>query len=216
MLFRSEINVLGLSTLRQTEGKAIVYAQLAILASLKPSDGVLKVEARLTPNSWILDPGCRLTGGFAFYTWFAGPHAGDFVVCLGGYHPAFKIPDHYPTVPRLGFNWPLGSVTVKGETYFALTPSCVMAGGRLEVTYQSGDARAWLTATTDFLISWEPFHYDIQVAVSIGASYKTHGIIEVAFQTELSAQVHIWGPSLRGEVRLDWSVISFTDRKSVV
>jgi len=27
------------------------------------------------------------------------------VITLGGYHPAFQKPTHYPEVPRLGLNW---------------------------------------------------------------------------------------------------------------
>ena len=74
---------------------------------------------------------CRLTGGFAFFFWF---DEGQFVLTLGGYHPSFVRPPEFPVVPRLGFHWAVSdAVVVKGEAYFALTSSCVMAGGRLEV-----------------------------------------------------------------------------------
>ena len=71
---------------------------------------------------------------------------------MGGYHPRFLKPAHFPDVPRLGFNWRVGgSVTVKGEAYFALTNSCVMAGGLLEASYHSGDVKAWFRVWADFL-----------------------------------------------------------------
>lgn len=114
-------------------------------------------------------------------------------------------------MPRLGFSWPVsGNVLVEGQAYFALTPSCVMAGGRLDVTFHSGDLRAWLHASADMLISWEPFHYDIAIGVSIGASYKIHLIVTVTLEVELSVNLHIWGPRLRGEAEVHWTVISFT------
>ena len=61
-----------------------------------------------------MTPECRLTGGFAFYTWFSGDHEGDFVVTLGGYQQKFKRPSHYPVVPRLGFVLDMGSLRFKG------------------------------------------------------------------------------------------------------
>ncbi len=84
-----EIELMGVSELRlpkDSGDSALMYAQLSMLAVFKPSEGVLGVMAILTPNSYVLDHDCRLTGGFAFYTWFSGPHSGDFVVTLGGYH----------------------------------------------------------------------------------------------------------------------------------
>ncbi len=52
-----------------------------------------------------------------------------------GYHPRFKVPAHYPRVPRLGFNWRIGdTVVIKGQPYFALCAHAVMAGGALETS----------------------------------------------------------------------------------
>ena len=106
-----EIDLLGLSRVTVPPQAPVgtpllAQVELAIRAVFLPEEGFLGVEAQLTPASFILSPDCHLTGGFAFYSWFNGPHSGDFVLTLGGYHPAFKVPDHYPrNVPRLGFNW---------------------------------------------------------------------------------------------------------------
>jgi hypothetical protein len=93
------------------------------------------------------------------YFWFDGPHAGDFVITLGGYHPLFKKPAHYPTVPRLGFNWQVGSVlSLKGEMYFALCAHAIMAGGRLEASFKLGSLWTNFIAEAHFLISWKPYY----------------------------------------------------------
>ncbi|WP_308103142.1 DUF6603 domain-containing protein [Streptomyces sichuanensis] len=77
---------------------------------------MLALAAELTPESYVLEPECRLTGGLAYRTWFGGSHEGDFVFCLGGYAPGFDRPDHYPDVPRLGYTWGISDcVTVRGE-----------------------------------------------------------------------------------------------------
>lgn len=82
-------------------------------------------------------------------------------------------------------------MTITGEAYFALTPSCIMAGGRLDIVFQAGPIRAWFHARADFLIAWQPFHYDIDIAVRIGIAFQT----EIATLTfEVGASVHLWGP----------------------
>ena len=199
-----EVGLLGLSRMQLPPAVPLVSIEMALKVLFSTRKGLLSVEAQLTDNSWLLGKACRLTGGFAYYYWFGGGHSGDFVISLGGYHPRFAVPAHYPSVPRLGFNWRISSeITVKGEAYFALTPSCVMAGGLLEAVFQSGDLRAWFKAWADFLISWKPFHYDIEVGISVGVKYGWFGI-------ELGCRLAIWGPDFSGEVEVDWFIISFT------
>lgn len=213
-----EIDLLGVSTLISPpipDTVPVAKAQLALKATFKPAEGILKVEGRLTSGSYILAENCHLTGGFAFYCWFKdqpGIRAGDFVLTLGGYHPQFKIPAHYPRVPRLGFHWQVSpQLTIKGDGYFALTAHAVMAGAHLEALWHSDDFRAWIKAGVDFLISWEPYHYDAQVYIDIGASY-TFDVLgyrnDITF--ELGADLHLWGPPFSGEAHIHYYVVSFS------
>lgn len=207
--------LLGLSTARLPQEGSSVYAQveLELEARLEPDEGELWFEAVLAPSSFVIDPACHLTGGFAFCTWFAGnPHAGDFVLTLGGYHPAFSPPDYYPTVPRLGFSWALGGeVTVGGTAYLALTPSAFMLGGELDVTFQSGNLRAWLSAGADVILHWDPFQFDAHIWVSVGASYRLDlRFTTVTLSAEIGADLELWGPPTGGTVTVDWYVIKFT------
>jgi drug/metabolite transporter superfamily protein YnfA len=178
---RFEVALLGLSavTVPPLAPDPIGFAELALEVSFSPDDGLLAVSAGLTPESYILSKSCHLTGGFAFYIWFKdnadGASAGEFVVTLGGYHPDFSKPSYYPAEPRLGVNWKVSSnLIVKGGFYFALTPSAVMAGGFLEATWHSGDLKAWFNADANFLLSWKPFHYEADMNLSLGASYKVN------------------------------------------
>src|SRR5215213_9891106 len=216
------INLLGLSTAivpTPEAGKAVTpLAQIEIAwkATFDPDAGCLGIDARLTPNSYILSKDCRLRGGYAFYSWFSGPHAGDFVQTLGGYHPKFAVPAHYPKVPRLAFDWRVSnSLTIQGDAYYALTGSALMAGGHLEVLYRQGELRAWLKVGADFLIAWKPYHYDARVYVNVGASYTfdidlLFGHVRVTISVDVGAQLHLWGPDFSGTARIDLSVISFT------
>ena len=205
--------ILGVSRVKlPQEGSPFAYAELAFSAVLNPSAGVLAVSAQLSPNSFVLTKECCLTGGFAFWLWFDGEHAGDFVITLGGYHPAFIKPDHYPDVPRLGFSWEVNSnLTIRGGAYFALTPSCAMAGGSLDVDFHSGNLRAWFRAHADFLFQWKPFYFTGSVGVSIGASYKLNLLFTTTtVSVELGADLELWGPPTGGKVHVSWYIISFT------
>ena len=83
----------------------LVQLELAMMAHFSTSEGVLEVRAQLTDNSYLLTRDCRLTGGFAYVSWFGpNPNAGQFVLSIGGYHPSFHRPD-YPDVPRVGYRW---------------------------------------------------------------------------------------------------------------
>lgn len=211
-----ELGLLGLAKLSvppKVKTNPIAYAELAIKASVKPFDGVFSVEAQLTNRSYILCKDCKLTGGFAAYAWFGkNDHSGDFVVTLGGYHPSYNRPEHYPVVPRLGLNWQVDShLNINGEIYFAITPNALMAGGKLSATYTLGPLKAWFIAYADILMKWKPFAYNIAIGVLVGASYTMKvWKISKTFSVELGADLRLWGPEVHGEVYVSWFIISFT------
>lgn len=193
--------------------KRFAYVEMGIAVEVLPEKGVLTATAILTANSFVIDPDCRLSGGFAFYTWFGNnPHAGEFVLTVGGYHPAFTPPAHYPKVPRLGFRWPVSdTVTISGDAYFALTPSAIMAGAGLQILFSRGNLNAWFIAQMDALVQWAPFQYDLNIAVSIGVSYRLDLLfVTVTLKVELGASLVIWGPRMGGQAHISWSIISFT------
>ena len=216
------INLLGLSTAivpTPETGKNVTplaQVQIAWKATFNPDDGCLGIDARLTPNSYILSKDCRLSGGYAFYSWFSGTNAGDFVQTLGGYHSKFVVPDHYPKVPRLAFDWRVSnSLTIQGNAFYALTGSALMAGGYLEVLFKEGELRAWLKVGAEFLIAWKPYHYDASLSISVGASYTfdinlLFGHVRFTLSVDVGAQLHLWGPDFSGTASIDISVISFT------
>ncbi len=211
-----EISVIGLATLSLPKGigreYALAYAELAIKATFRPDEGIVSVEAQLTPNSFILDKNCRLTGGFAFYLWYSGEYQGQFVISLGGYHVAFQKPDFYPAVPRIGFSWSVSSlVSIKGDTYFALTPIAVMAGGNLDASFNAGPIKAWFRAGANFIIAWKPFYFEADIYVVVGASFTVTVLgVKATITAQIGAGLIIWGPPIGGRVEVDWTVISFS------
>ncbi len=213
----TEINLLGLSQVSvppklTSKIEPLAFAQLALKISISPKSGLFAMMAQLTSESYILSKDCKLTGGFAFYVWFAGEHKGDFVLSLGGYHPNYKKPAHYPVVPRLGFNWDVTSdLKLSGDLYFALTPSVLMAGGRLSAVYSKGCVKAWFIAQADFYIGWKPFFYDISIYAGFGVSVKVNLLfVHTTIKVELSAGLHIWGPDFSGVAKISLYIISFS------
>lgn len=204
-----EIALLGSCsmTFPTREAYPVAYIEIALIASFRPSTGLLAVDGKLSPASFLYGGFCKLSGGFAFYAWFSGDHKGNFVVSVGGYHPAFNKPDIYPAVPRLAMDFALGPFRVTGQAYFALTPSMMMAGIRMSAVWSSGPIKAWLDAGLDFLISWAPFHYEADAFINIGCSVDL-GLFTLS--VSVGAGLYIWGPPFGGRAEVDLDVVSFT------
>ena len=210
-----EVAVMGLSRIKlpQEGEKTFAYVELGLEVLFIPAHGVLSATLQVTPNSYVLTKDCTLTGGFAFFVWFdPSEHAGDFVLTVGGYSPAFKKPAWYPEEPRLGFNWKVSDqVSITGGAYFALTPSAIMAGGSLDVQFHSGPIHAWFTAHADFLVQWKPFSYLVTMGVSIGASITVKAIfVKKTIKVEVGATLKMWGPPMGGIARVHLWIASFS------
>jgi hypothetical protein len=211
-----QLNLIGISTLMMPPDlpggvQPLAELQLAVLATFDWDSGYLGVSGQLTQNSFLLSRNVKLTGGFAVCTWFKGENKGNFVATVGGYHPQYKVPNGYPVVPRLGFNWQLSdNLTLKGESYLALTSGAVMAGMNLTATWQQGSIKAWFSTSADFLIAWKPYYYDAKLAITVGAQYTfDHLGIRKTISADVGASLHLWGPDFSGLATVDLSVISF-------
>jgi hypothetical protein len=204
-----QIGVIGTCAMTFPTGdpNPVAYVEIEVVASFTPSTGLLAVDGKLSPASYLFGDYVKLTGGFAFYAWFSGDNAGDFVVSIGGYHPAFDKPDNYPAVPRLALAFATGPVKVTGQAYFALTPSMFMAGMRMTATFEAGPVKAWFDAGLDFLIAWAPFHYEADAWVTIGCSVDL-GLFTLSVQ--VGADLQVWGPEFGGQAQVDLDVVSFT------
>lgn len=198
---RTSLNLLGLSTMK-LEGVYNFEFAFSMRADLE--EGTFLARGQLTDNTYVLLPQLKLTGGFALGMWLKGDMTGDFVFTLGGYHPDFKVPGHYPNnTPRLGYSFSLGSVQFYGKAYFALTPSCIMAGiaGGLSLVLKGGVvyAEIGLLFSADFIILWKPFYYKSEVYVQIYAKIVVDvWLFSVNQSFNLTAKLHIEGSDFRG------------------
>ena len=195
------------------ETPSIAHIEMGFRALYEHAERRFSLTAALGDTSWIFHEDCKLTGGAAVCVWFPGSvHEGDFVATVGGYHPAFTKPAHYPEVPRLGLNWSAGSaVAVKGELYVAVTPEAGMVGGRLEVGYDAGGLRAWLVAYFNVIVWWAPLYFHADIGITIGASYTMHcWLFSVTVRVEIGATLQVWGPPAGGRAHLRAGPFSVT------
>ncbi len=170
-----------------------------------PDADKISILGQVRRGSWAFHSAFQLTGQMAFEAWTQGPHAGDFVFTIGGYHPSYNVPQHYPQASRLAMGWSesIGKLTlsVKAEGYCAITPNALMLGGSLNYSISCGDFDAWYSLQADFLLQWYPFRYLAKLSLEIGASYTLDvGLFSVDFEVSVGADVELWGPDLGGKV----------------
>ena len=186
--------------------------ELALQARFSTNEGALVVQAQLTQNSWLLTPDCRLTGGFAYASFFgANPNAGQMVLSVGGYHPDFHH-DGYPVVPRVGYVWSVASVlTISGQSYFALTSEAIMAGTQFTASLDLGFLWASLTLGIDAIVYFDPFSFDatgyaaIAAGVTISIDLGWFGTIEVNLSFHLGARSTCTGRTSAGRPPSTWT-----------
>lgn len=214
-----EFDIVGVSKLetpprevQQATGEPpVAEATLGFKATFRPAEGTLVARAVLAPGAYALSRDCHLTGGFAFGAWFQDGNditAGDFVVTIGGYHPDYTVPTHYPQVPRVGLRWDVNpNLTIKGNAYFALTQGSVMAGGCLEAVWNSGAVQASFTAAADFLMAWQPYHYDVRIYISIRAHVTVQFFGTYHLNFDAGARLHLQGPPFSGRAEVHVAVL---------
>jgi hypothetical protein len=193
-----EIAILGVARAQLPAAQlTLVSVELALLARFSTREGVLIVQAQLTENSWLLHESVRLTGGFAFATWWKGPNSGQFVVSIGGYHPRFHH-DGYPVVPRVGLRWsPLSNISIVGEVYFALCSEALMAGVHIEVAAHFGPARARLAIGGDAIVFFDPFWFSVRVYATLDVSIRVWLLFgSVTLELSFGVDVEVTGPPI--------------------
>ena len=206
-------DILGFLVLCRPVDKPVAVIRIALKATVIPDDGIVSVEGRITEGSYLFSKKARLKGGFAFYYWFKDRDKiseGDFVMSIGGYHPNFRKPPHYPSVPRFSLSWRIdNNFSIRAEAYLALTPCFFMLGGRLSAVYKSRKLDVWIEIYANFLVQWKPFAYEAEMGVRISGEYRTRFW---DFSFSLGAKVKIWGPEFGGRATVSYKSVEKTVR----
>lgn len=185
------------------------HLELGLVSTMDLEAGVLTISGQLSPASFVLNPSCHLTGGFALYKQFSCND--DWVFTVGGYHRAFDRPSQYPNPPRLAISWAYDtSISIRGEAYFAITPKVCMGGGRLDVSLSLGPLEAFFDAYADFLLNYEPFHFTAEGGLAVGVRFTFNlWICTVHVNVEIGAMLYLRGPPMAGRVHVNFWLMGF-------
>ncbi|RBA19810.1 hypothetical protein FPRO05_09110 [Fusarium proliferatum] len=182
--------------------KLFASVELGITAVFDLVNGSMLVSGCLSPNSYVIDSSCHLTGGFAAGTWFdPSPYAGDWVFALGGYHPKYTLPAYYPQeIPQIGVSWQVSDqVYAKAGAYFAITPKVCMGGASMLATCDVCGLHASFSALIDFLMNFDPFHYVLEAFIDISVSWSDYVFfVWVSLGVDITASLYMCGPPVYG------------------
>lgn len=224
-------NMLGLSVMEVPEVYRIKFA-FSLQADFNA--GFVIARGEITNGSYLIFQEVKLQGSFVFAMWFSESLKGDFLFTIGGYHPNFNAPKHYPSsgeLYRLGFSLRRGNLSAALQMYFALTPQAIMFGliGRLNYTLdlsKSVTIDYWIGSKTftftigveveikleaHFVMFWKPFSYraDLELLFNVRL-YADFWFFTININVNLNARLSIWGPDLEGIAYLSVAGYSFT------
>nr|RBQ91795.1 hypothetical protein FVER53263_12463 [Fusarium verticillioides] len=194
-------------------GKALAAIRINFQGSIDISRGFMLFEGRISDGSFILFDDCVLSGGFAVGAWFGpSPQAGDWCITIGGWHPKFQAPSHYPSAPpRMRLQWSYGDtkyLTLDGQAYAAVTPDAIMAGLAVQVKFEKWSCGANFDFRTDLILWLHPLHYDVYFHVSASLWYEVDAwIARKKLHISMGADLYISGPPFAGTVEFDVSVM---------
>ncbi|MEM7372883.1 MAG: DUF6603 domain-containing protein [Bacteroidota bacterium] len=193
----------------------LVYVEIDLHAAFIPDEGILLVEGAIKPGSFVYSPLATIAGSFSFRGWFLGPHAGDFVFVLGGYHKDYKPPAHYPQrnqLKMLDIRYGVDDrLYVGGQLYFALTPAAFMVGGTLHAVFNLDPLHATFDMYADFLIYWKPYHYDIRIGIEAHIEFRLSTPVgTIQLDVSLGASLRVYGPEMSGTAEVHFHGLSKT------
>lgn len=129
----------------------------------------------------------------------------NFVVSVGGFHPAYDPPAlPFPPLSRIGINvlhTPLARIRV--DAYFAVTSNTVQFGARAEVFFGLKIAKVEGHLAFDALFQFSPFYFVIQISASLSVKLFGRGLFSVRFRGSLegTSPWHIEGT---GSISILW------------
>jgi hypothetical protein len=125
----------------------------------------------------------------------------NFVVSVGGFHPAFSPPPMPVPVPRrlaiILINTPVARVRV--EAYFAVTSNTVQFGARAELFFGIDAANVQGFIAFDALFQFSPFRFVITIAASFSLSVFGIGLFSVRIRGQLEGPTP-WHVSGEGSI----------------
>lgn len=120
--------------------------------------------------------------------WAGSP---EFAISAGGFHPRYNPPKELTGMKRLSMDLsPPAILTLRSESYFALTSNSVQLGSHVEMGADLGVASISGHFTFDALIIYSP-HFMLVAELGIGLTVRAFGETLCG----VSVQLHLEGPA---------------------
>lgn len=124
-----------------------------------------------------------------------------FIIALGGFHPAFAVPEAFPVpVERLSSSYAIGKFRIRDERYLAIAGGGVQLGGAWTLKADFGNFTLDARLAYDVMLQRKPaLFFAASVSGSGLVRYKGYDFAGMSFSVELTGPYVL---TLRGEVRL--------------
>ena len=171
--------------LPQADESAIVELNLDSLGVLDFGLGELSLDASLY-DSKVAE--FAISGDMAMRLGWKADQ--EFLISIGGFHPAFTPPPGFPTLNRLAISLSSGdNPTFRLQAYFAVTSNTLQFGAKAQLSVHAGPARLDGMVSFDALIHLNPFGVEIDFAASLSVSIDGHQLLGI------TVDGHISGPA---------------------
>lgn len=144
----------------------LVALHLDVAGIIDFGAGTIAVDASLH-NSHVI--GFALAGDMALRASLHGQP--DFLLSLGGFHPAYDPPAGFPTLRRLSLGLSAGSVfSISFECYFAITSNTLQFGAAFSIEAKISGFGIEGGAEFDALIQFDPFRLKTHIGLHIAVT----------------------------------------------
>lgn len=135
----------------------------------------------------------------------------DFAISVGGFYPKYQPPKELSDMRRLSVDLspPIDLLKVRGEAYFALSPSSLQFGGGVTISADIGIASGKAWVLVDAFFKWSPyiaFTFKVDAGVDIRVLGKS--FMGVRFEGTLAGMTP-WHVEGHASVTVFWKKIPF-------
>lgn len=202
--FKGRVILLGsIGVYLPTKAKPLSQLNIDVIGDFNFAAEYIQVEGRLRKGSHVAK--IALSGGFAFVlSWDKRP---QFLFSVGGYHPRYKKPARFPSIPRLAALIQKGkSLKLTCECYQAITSNSFQIGFRADLFLRYKKAKAHGYFSFDTLIYFDPFYFEAQIAMGATVHYRRKKLAGVSLAFSLTGP-RPW--TAKGRARIKVAFIKF-------
>ncbi len=117
----------------------------------------------------------------------------DFLLAIGGFHPAFVPPEGFPKLERLRLGADFGSyVKIGFQIYFSITSNTLQFGGAFDLFVGTEDFHLNGGAHFDALITFRPFSFRADIGMHVGITLFGLDLLAASVELMLSGPAPRW------------------------